>query len=396
MPAPASLSASPSTTHRNVSVALAALLGVAAILPAACKERGSSRPATSRATSRAVSSPVSSPEHFSAGPLSVRLHLPGRTYLEIEFFNSSSADVIVLRPGDGEPLAAVPGLPGMQVLPPALYQFQAVNLGKRLIQRRRYAPPFDTFADSERAHREKGIPNTRADYRLTIPAKGSARLTADLPFELEAGEYWLAFSYDYFTSSAAVPVGWFTGRVEAAPLHVAVGQQGDLSLLDQRGAAESAALNAGYAGLGITLKAMSPDVIEVRFTNRTHSSRTLSLPVDRAVEFSLGAPEFKWEAIAATTGQAFRHRVGDHTPREDEPEAALPPGTSRRPPPPETALVVPAQGEATLQLQLPWQLASGDYLIRLGYENLKPFSDLGSEAVVGGVVSAPLALRVSR
>lgn len=399
MPARASAaSRSGLTVRTKVRSALLPLLGVAALALAACRERSPQRGNLPSASGAPLAlAPPTSGHRLSAGPLSARLHLPGRTYVVIEFFNSSSVDLIVLRPGHGEPLVAVPGLPGMQVLPAALYRFQALSLGDRRIYRGRYAPVWGKPVDSANAAREKGAASDDTHNDLKVPAKGSARLTADLPFELEPGEYWLAFSYDYFTSSAAVPVGWFTGQVEAAPIRIAVGPKGELSLLDgQRGADERSLPNVSHAGLGVTLRVATADVIEARFTNSSKAARVLTLPVDRAVQLPFAAPEFKWEAIASTTGEAFRHRIGVHTPRPDEPEACQPINSPQPAAPPETALVIPAGGETTLRLELPLKLPKGDYIVRFGYENMETLSTAQGEAVSGSLVSAPLSLQVSR
>ena len=54
----------------------------------------------------ALPNPVA--EHFDPGPLNVKLRLAGKDYFELEFVNGSSEELIVLRPGRGEYLAAPP------------------------------------------------------------------------------------------------------------------------------------------------------------------------------------------------------------------------------------------------------------------------------------------------
>lgn len=380
-------------SSRAASVSGALLVG--ALVLARCREQSSPRPAPSAVPPVDSLGPANT-ERFSSGPLSARLVATARSELEIEFFNSSPTEVTVLRPGLGEPLVAVPGLPGMQALPAAVYRFQALGLRDKRVRRGAYAPLFGTGATSERGRPNGATAEPFLDYWLKVPAHGAARVSVELPFQPEPGDYWLLFSYDYFLSSRGVPPGWFTGQVEAPPIRISADAQGKLSASTQQGTDEALALSVGRAGLGLMLKAISPGVIEARFTNPSPAPRGLELPVDRAASSALLAPELKWEATSTTTGHVFRRRVGLHTPRPTEPESSLPPDATRPEAPPTIVVVVPPRGELNLRLDVPLQLPSGDYQLRLGYENLVVLSAPGDDTVAGSVVSPPLLFSVGR
>lgn len=337
-------------------------------------------------------------QHLDSGPLRVQLRLAATDYFEVELTNTSSEELVVLRPGALDHLVRPAAGAPESYFPPARYRFEARRLASNRVIRSLYSPDnmWTEYADSENARRRKGTDNTGFSEE-TIPAKGKLRLTADLPFKLEAGNYELRFSYEYFLPASELPPHWYAGEASAPPLVIQVAANGDLS--EYHGAPESSAAAVSPASVELALVQVVPGTYAVRFRNLGDASRSVKVPVAALVghEFmdEAAAPAFKWEAVA-TTGEIYRETFGEHTPLTGQPEALRGSECSRLARPERPALVVPAGGEASLRVELPKSLPEGSFDVRIAYDYFVSDSQLPWAWLTGTIVSAPLRVTVER
>ena len=232
-----------------------------------CRERLPSRgtaPSATASSAHSVALPNPVAEHFDPGPLNVTLRLAGKDYFELEFVNGSSEELIVLRPGQGEYLAAPPSGVGTKVFPSASYRFEARALRGARVFRDVYRPQWFWMSpvDSANAARAKGTNDKVTDDKERIPAKGKLTLTVDLPFQLEPNDYELRFWYQYFLSPGEVPAKWYAGEAAAPPLLLSVAANGDLSVRNP-----AAAQVLASPSVDLTLVEVSPGTT-------THASAT--------------------------------------------------------------------------------------------------------------------------
>ena len=160
----------------------------------------------------------SAAENQARGPLQVTLEQKGAR-LKVHFQNRADRNLIVIRPLGGELLEKMPGLPGVQTLPPPDYRFEATSTAGGTVHRGSYAP---MWPSASAASEGLGDAGPALDATVDLKPGQSSEQGVDLPFDLPSGQYTVRFSYDYFRSSDQLPPGWFTGTAQAPPIRVSI------------------------------------------------------------------------------------------------------------------------------------------------------------------------------